>query len=511
MILERLAKVLHPARWDGKPEPTNAHGRLVSVYAAGAEAWFRIDPKRAYDELAPLLAPKRVADPAGERRADAVLMAAPRETDEDPSTGYAELDPRWAKAVAPYVAHKELWYTAGAMIRALPPEPRALAPLLAKWKNPAKLGYVSDDEVELLLHVADASAVRWLVGMLDAADEPAPVLRKLRELAEPSAAPMLQAWIDAHADDGDASLIKLARKVVTELAKRGPVPSRSTPPKSRAKAKRSATTAAPARSTLVFAKGPKPRKRHEPGPLDQQWQEVEALFAKANLPVEKARAVASEGVWLWTTRKPESALPVGSTKIGGHPDLPASTPWPIRRGKYFAFVAQLDLEAIAEALAPGPLPARGLLTFFVADDPSGETGYLDDCAVLYTRPSAKLVRRDVPDDYTGPIYQACAVELRPVVKLPGRESERASKVLRAGAKTYAAEVFDYAVPENQVLGARDHATDNSTRANERLLLQLVSDPQAAMTWGDADLIGFLITEAALAKRDFSKVHVVTSE
>lgn len=201
----------------------------------------------------------------------------------------------------------------------------------------------------------------------------------------------------------------------------------------------------------------------------------------AVLPVDKARNVASEGVWLWTARKPEGELDVGITKIGGHPDLPATAPWPARRGKHLAFVAQLDLEAIAEALSPSLLPARGLLTFFVADDPSGETGYLDDCAVLYTQPGAKLVRRGVPDNYAGPIYQACAVELRSVVRLPGRESERASKVLRAGAKAYATEVFDYAIPENQVLGALDHATDNATRANERLLLQLVGDPQAAMT------------------------------
>ena len=59
-------------------------------------------------------------------------------------------------------------------------------------------------------------------------------------------------------------------------------------------------------------------------------------------------------------------------------------------------MAQVNLEEIHRVLATSPMPRRGQLSFFVADDPSGETGYLDDCAVVYSQPGAKLVPPNRP-------------------------------------------------------------------------------------------------------------------
>ncbi|QIK71950.1 DUF1963 domain-containing protein [Propioniciclava coleopterorum] len=60
--------------------------------------------------------------------------------------------------------------------------------------------------------------------------------------------------------------------------------------------------------------------------------------------------------------------PVGASKVGGDPDLPADVEWPIDSGDWaMAFAFQIDLAQVPEA-ARDALPASGLLSFFVGVD-----------------------------------------------------------------------------------------------------------------------------------------------
>ena len=63
----------------------------------------------------------------------------------------------------------------------------------------------------------------------------------------------------------------------------------------------------------------------------------------------------------------EADCALGESKLGGHPDLPEGVSWPEFGGHPLAFVAQLDLAALAPFDVGKLLPAEGLLLFFVMD------------------------------------------------------------------------------------------------------------------------------------------------
>ncbi len=75
-------------------------------------------------------------------------------------------------------------------------------------------------------------------------------------------------------------------------------------------------------------------------------------------------------------------LPIGASRVGGEPDLPAGTSWPAHNGKPMAFVAQIDLAEVTEHT--DELPKQGWLVFFMDIDAPAATvlhveGELERC------------------------------------------------------------------------------------------------------------------------------------
>lgn len=68
---------------------------------------------------------------------------------------------------------------------------------------------------------------------------------------------------------------------------------------------------------------------------------------------------------------------VGESRVGGVPDLPVGMAWPRNAaGEAYSFVLQINL-ADVPALAESPLPAKGLLHFFVGlDEPASDVDHL---------------------------------------------------------------------------------------------------------------------------------------
>ncbi len=60
----------------------------------------------------------------------------------------------------------------------------------------------------------------------------------------------------------------------------------------------------------------------------------------------------------------DNDLRVGSSKLGGSPDLPTGIPWPTWYGRPLDFLLQLDLTEVPRNLAADLLPERGWLYFF---------------------------------------------------------------------------------------------------------------------------------------------------
>src|SRR5260221_11570129 len=65
-----------------------------------------------------------------------------------------------------------------------------------------------------------------------------------------------------------------------------------------------------------------------------------------------------------THRVDEQALKIGTSKIGGSPDLPYDIVWPEYRGQALDFVAQINLSEIREYDLERLYPSTGMLYFF---------------------------------------------------------------------------------------------------------------------------------------------------
>lgn len=96
----------------------------------------------------------------------------------------------------------------------------------------------------------------------------------------------------------------------------------------------------------------------------------------------------------------EDHIPLGTSKLGGAPDLPDDIAWPSWCGYDQSFIAQINL---AELSSPSPLPSSGLLSFFYtlgAMYEEGERFYADPntCQIIYTKAEDmdRLHRKMIP-------------------------------------------------------------------------------------------------------------------
>jgi hypothetical protein len=263
----------------------------------------------------------------------------------------------------------------------------------------------------------------------------------------------------------------------------------------------------------------------------------------------------------------ETALPVGSSKLGGVPDMRPGQTWPAWQGSPMAFIGQVRLADIAAHDAEGDLPHSGLLSFFCAvdgtaaglmlapDDPSSWT-------VLHVDGDlASLVRLPLPPRLPRRLrFPACQagfarepmlpdVESREVLGLGLSEPERhayidvqsgadagylpamnhhllgyplslgESPFISAYAKShgiphpYAIELKgtpeekQRRVQDLQNKGEEHRAMQHKAEDEWRLLLQVYSNAEAEMDWGGGGVLHFCIPKDALARRDFARVWV----
>ena len=213
------------------------------------------------------------------------------------------------------------------------------------------------------------------------------------------------------------------------------------------------------------------------------------------------------------------ALPLGASRFGGLPDLPAGTPWPERDGVPMEFVAQLRLADLAGLDPLGRLPADGTLVFFynsqwttsdqeaeMGEDEEGEDEEGEDeegedeegedeegedeegedeegedeegvdagagaacCAVLYFPEGTPLERATAPRvEYQGEydeeprlapyIHGLASLSFTPYTALPGGVSPYADGALREfwqDFNAYNSSLYEPEGPANHVLGYAD--------------------------------------------------------
>ncbi len=264
-------------------------------------------------------------------------------------------------------------------------------------------------------------------------------------------------------------------------------------------------------------------------------------------------ALARPAIHLSTRRVDQTAIPSGSTALGGQPDLLPIVAWPAKQGVPMAFVGQIRVEEARPYDAAHLLPSGGLLSFFYdsqqetyGTEPSDRDGF----RVLYTPGDLSgLQRLAFPDGLpTSARFAPCAVTFATVTTLAQQPNlEIAGLTWTAGQQqAYEAAVEKLQAqklvqgsgqgePQNQLLGFPDTLQDDmrmqcqlashgvSTQnegsdptaqamaagtANWQLLLQVDSDPHAGMRWGDGGMLYYWIERDALQRSSFDNAWVV---
>lgn len=232
----------------------------------------------------------------------------------------------------------------------------------------------------------------------------------------------------------------------------------------------------------------------------------------------------------------EPDIPVGASKLGGLPDLSTDIAWPEYKDHALDFVAQINLSEIApfEEVLDVPLPASGLLSFFFDALQWDEVDafYPGRWRVLYTADTGYLVRRPRSVTLRNRLYNTVPLNFAlettyPLVwsmtahKFPGlhwdETTEEGLKLLElfnrlASHKLAGHRMFGYpdtlqfdtydpfqrnytskdSLSQLNIGEGQDEITQPNIRPDWLLLLQVVSDPDAEMMWGDSGHLFFYI-------------------
>lgn len=207
---------------------------------------------------------------------------------------------------------------------------------------------------------------------------------------------------------------------------------------------------------------------------------------------------------------PEPDLSIGTTRLGGAPDLPPGTSWPSFEDRSMAFVAQVNLADVAPLDERGLLPPAGLLSFFcsTADLHRQGSGH-----VTFAEAGTALTRVELPADV--PSYDRFgAVGLRAERELswPPPQSSATDGVGLSEEEQLAyrdALEADDETAVHRMLGHPD-VIQHDHRDQEPglcLLMQVDSDEAAGMTWGDMGRLYFWISPDDLEVRRFDRARL----
>jgi uncharacterized protein YwqG len=257
-----------------------------------------------------------------------------------------------------------------------------------------------------------------------------------------------------------------------------------------------------------------------------------------------------------------SIVPLGTSRLGGQPDLPAGQEWPVwdSHGRYgreakknvkLTFLGQINLAELQIQVPNGELPASGLLLFFFDSvnepwgfDPDDQKGH----RVVFVPPDQALARQVCPDAESCMI--PALVTFEAVLTMP-RLDESTVNCADLGIDETSIDWYEVdealrsvrpARPQHHLLGIEyqvqsatmeaecqlvSHGYSSGTSedwqkgmaapgiaqgiANWRLLLQVDSDDTEdglGPMWGDCGLLYFWIEKQKLAAQDFSNTCAI---
>lgn len=259
--------------------------------------------------------------------------------------------------------------------------------------------------------------------------------------------------------------------------------------------------------------------------------------------VEVLMALARDCILLRRERCDDADIPIGASKIGGAPDVPPDFVWP--QGVYdpMSFLAQIDLAEASPLDPTGLLPKTGLLSFFYEFHAVLHQGSMEDSRyqrVIFTHGDVSLERHALPEKLYHPsrvpewwppgsaetyqpesaAFHACRVRLDRLVMppvggshtlaaLPFPEGNEPDEVRNMATEWHSASFswFGNLPPAHQMFGHQHWIQYDYEEPGEVLLLQIYSDEDAGIMWGDAGALYAYIAEKDLRRMDFSRVRM----
>jgi len=271
---------------------------------------------------------------------------------------------------------------------------------------------------------------------------------------------------------------------------------------------------------------------------------VQTAFVAAGLSrlLKDIDYISRPSIRLFTTPVDESALAIGTSKLGGFPDLPSGVPWPECNGLPQSFIGQIHLADIGQV--DTLLPHTGMLWFFydARQQTFGENPTDKGCWHVFFMETLTGLQRTLPPAPLPAVsqFKACSIRFAneitlsqyPKLDIPNCEwtDEEQKKYETLLATFPSAE--DHAAIHDRLLGNPDTLQDDmrlqcqlvshgiiddrDPRAAELaggamdwlLLLQIDSDENAGMRWGDEGMLYYWMKRDDLQRQRFDTTWLV---
>ncbi len=238
----------------------------------------------------------------------------------------------------------------------------------------------------------------------------------------------------------------------------------------------------------------------------------------------------------------------GFSKIGGLPNLSSDIDWPLWKESPLAFLCQISiLELPSDAVLRQSL-AEGYLYFFY-DQEQTTWGFdpadIGSWKVIYSLAPPSAHVRQAPSDLDNDcVYIEKPIQFKPILSLPDPQRLEAAVTEDDSSEQFFDSLIDqkhsmFADQPHHQIGGYPDVVQNDTMELEcqlvssglyfgdgsgyedpraaalesgasdwRLLLQLDSDDEVGVMWGDSGLIYFWIRESDLKRRAFDKCWMI---
>lgn len=251
-------------------------------------------------------------------------------------------------------------------------------------------------------------------------------------------------------------------------------------------------------------------------------EHVEAKIEKYGLAHQKEAITSAiqEAIRIIKVKKDERDIPIGTSKLGGLPDMPIHLSPPLYKGRPLHFLAQLNMEQVKVYDKENLFPEKGILYVFY-DVEEQPWGFEDDegCfKILFHEGDMTDLRRiEYLSSYPELEPLSCfGIQCNVFPSLPeylsdlaDDEEEKRYWYLKHGLSELQLE-WPKVRPSHQIFGhpcsVQNDVLDElcGDEENAVLLLQVDSDDEWDVMWGDAGMLYFVIEREQLLNKQFDQ-------